>query len=513
MRKRQRKKIQKVCLAALLCMALSVTVFSGCAKKQSIDDMSMELETTPLAKGDLENTITTTCTITSANAQNVANSLSEPIQEVFVKVGDIVTQGQPLCTIQTTALTDKLLAAQKTLADAQTSYTLSVQRAERSLADAQNNLYLAEQAAMKQATQKVKLAQDALESAYVQEAAAFASTSVETSYNTSTEKSTLDNATTALAAALAAYNAAPTDPALKAAYEAQQAAYNTAVTAADQYKASLQSVLQAQKYNDLKAGIGVTLSITTAQTALTTAQAEYDVTYADTYPTSDKAGSPSIRSGHMSVESARDSLADAKRNNSMVTTAKLTVKTLKDQIEKAEITAPIAGTIMVCDAVPNLIKADVLFTISSSADFQASGLLNEYDATRVKLGMQAEVSSDATGETLMHATIVGISPKAVDADGDFTVTVKLQDPASALREGMVGKIRIIAEQSKDCFYVPGDSIGVDKDGNSAIYVLDENGKRKAIAVTPGLVTDYYTEISSEELSEGMAVLNVPVGDA
>ena len=53
--------------------------------------------------------------------------------------------------------------------------------------------------------------------------------------------------------------------------------------------------------------------------------------------------------------------------------------------------------------------------------------------------------------------------------------------------------------------MPDDCISEDEDGSSTIQIL-EDGEPRSISVTTGLKTDYYTEISSDELTEGMNVI-------
>ena len=65
------------------------------------------------------------------------------------------------------------------------------------------------------------------------------------------------------------------------------------------------------------------------------------------------------------------------------------------------------------------------------------------------------------------------------------------------------------------YAVPLEAIATDENGQSIVYqaVTDEEGNTTAqpIAVTPGLETDFYMEISGEALTDGMTILNSAEG--
>ena len=75
---------------------------------------------------------------------------------------------------------------------------------------------------------------------------------------------------------------------------------------------------------------------------------------------------------------------------------------------------------------------------------------------------------------------------------------------------MTASVSMALEESKDTLAVPYDCVQPNEAGESVIYVED-NGERKEIAVETGIETDYYIEVISDEISEGMTVyLNTPL---
>lgn len=490
-------KSSKVGIAVLLSACL---LLGGCGKKKADADAMADManETTPLAQGALENTITTLCTVASANQEDVATSVGAPILEIYAKVGDTVTQGQALCKLDTTKLKDDLALKQKAVKTAQENYDIAVSRAQAGVAKAQEDLnlcYQPQQAALAtlntmRATLADKDATDQVNPKVAAEVAAFQNaqnvlTTAQTAYNAAVAanvdgKTDLNPFLNAITVAQADVNAK------QAAYEnARQIAYT------NMYAICLQGV-------DVNHASALQPLLADYQTAVETAKT-------------------SVLACNRAIESANNSLADAKRNTVSIDTAKVELKTLQAQIDKSVVTAPISGIVVASkaatDAIP--VASEVLFSISDSTDFEVSGLLNEYDATLVKAGMKAHISTDATADIVMNGEIKIVSPTATDAAGNFTVTATITDPPTTLRAGMTGKMHIILNGNENCFYVPTDSIGADKDGNAVVYAYTapekEGGKGTTtpISVTTGIATDYYTEISGDGLSADLPILNTP----
>ncbi|MEF9969357.1 MAG: efflux RND transporter periplasmic adaptor subunit [Ruthenibacterium sp.] len=488
-------KIARISAAIMLSLCL---LLSGCGKKDAAVDADAALanETTPLAQGALENTITTLCTVASVNQEDVATSVGAPILEIYAKVGDAVTEGQALCKLDTTKMQDDLALKQKALKTAQTDYEIAVGRAQSAVTKAQEDLNLCYQ------PQQAALA--ALNN--MRAALADQDTTAQVNPHVAAEVAALEAAQGVLVTAQTAYQAAvaanvdgtadltPYTNALAAAQadvDAKGAAYGNArqIAYTNTYALCLQNV-------DVKHTAELQPLLNGYNAAVESAKA-------------------SVLACNRAIESANNSVADAKRNTAAIDTAKLAVKTLQDQMDKSIVKAPISGVIVASKAATDATPAasEVLFSISDSNDFEVSGLLNEYDATLVKSGMKAKISTDATAETVMNGTVRLVSPAATDAAGNFTVTAAITEPPAALRAGMTGKLHIILSGSENCFYVPTDAIGTDKDGNSVVYSYTAPEKDGAkgvttpIIVTCGVTTDYYTEISGEGLSADLPILN------
>jgi uncharacterized membrane protein YgcG len=91
------------------------------------------------------------------------------------------------------------------------------------------------------------------------------------------------------------------------------------------------------------------------------------------------------------------------------------------------------------------------------------------------------------------------------------VRIAIKDSNDLLRVGMTAKCSIILKEASDVYAVPYDAVHSDTDGNDVIYVKDSSGTKKEIAVTVGMESDYYVEVQSDELSEGLEII-IPSDD-
>ena len=85
----------------------------------------------PAGKTTLSESITVTGTVESGSVANVTTSLSHPVKEIFVQVGDTVSEGDVICTLDSSDLEEQLAKWQEALAEsretAQKNYDKAVE--------------------------------------------------------------------------------------------------------------------------------------------------------------------------------------------------------------------------------------------------------------------------------------------------------------------------------------------------------------------------------------------------
>lgn len=241
------------------------------------------------------------------------------------------------------------------------------------------------------------------------------------------------------------------------------------------------------------------------------------------------------RQNKSEIQSAKDTVTTTKSNNrKTIREAERKVEDAEEMLEKCFVTAPVSGTVTAVGVEQgDMYAGGDLFEISNCADLQVSTTIGEYDISNVKKGQKVAILTDATGDTELEGeiTYVAISSGSSslstgsnsNSAGDsavssgkttsvssssnsgYMVKIKIADADEKLRIGMTAKCSIILEETQDVYAVPYDAVHKNAEGKQVIYVLDSDGK-KDVEVEKGMESDYYIEISGENLQEGMKVI-------
>lgn len=194
-----------------------------------------------------------------------------------------------------------------------------------------------------------------------------------------------------------------------------------------------------------------------------------------------------------------------------------TIEEYTDLIEDCVVTASMSGVITALNVTEgNVFEGGDVYTIQDNEHFVVTASVDEYDIASIKKGMRAYVKTDATEDTEMsgEVTYVAIAPASANgmggsSTGSYTVKVSIEDPSENIRAGMTARLSISLEESENTLTVPYDAVTTK--GNVSYITIDDNGEQKEIEVTTGISTDYYTEVFSDEISEGMTVyLSTPL---
>ena len=231
-----------------------------------------------------------------------------------------------------------------------------------------------------------------------------------------------------------------------------------------------------------------------------------------------------------SVQSAKDQLATTESNNSKsLREAQKSVDDAEEALAGASVTAPMSGTVTAVGVESgDTYSGGDMIEISDCSNLQVSATITEYDIADIKKGQKVIILTDATGETEIEGKITyvalttGSSLSSSSSSGNseggsssmsssssssgYEVRIKITDKNDTLRSGMTAKCSIILEEASDVYAVPYDAIQTDSSGNNVIYVKDSSGTKKEISVTKGMESDYYVEITGDDLEEGLSVI-------
>lgn len=242
------------------------------------------------------------------------------------------------------------------------------------------------------------------------------------------------------------------------------------------------------------------------------------------YKAAQNAYTQADRSTSATIQSCQDAI-DTETSGSDSSTAKQLAE-LKRKLEKTTVTAESSGIITSIRVNQGSVHAGgELMTIQDNTKMKVVVSLTETDVVKVKEGMTAEITANALEDEVISGTVskvINFSTGSAAPSGEeggmtaptagYSAEILIDAPGSLLL-GMTAKVRIMQEQVGEVLAVSYDSIGTDEDGTSYVYqAVPENGntcKAKKVPVETGIEADYYTQITSDELSEGDYILSYP----
>lgn len=506
---------------------------------------TVAIQTEELQKRNIMNTLSVTGTVESATSKTVTSAMTDTeVISVNVEIGDYVKKGDVICVFDSTDLEEQLTdartklnvgqaktaneldSAEKSLESTKTSTEVSKERAAQSTSEASSSYSEANQKAEDAYAEyeKAKKKADTLKEKVTTYKKTLKEEKEKLSNLNSTlqqtqseeEKSSLqqevDNAGAEVESLNKKYQKAQSDyEEAKKLAEEKKTAYDAAKKEADSAKSSYKKATQEQEDAD--------------------------------------------RNAEESISNKEDSLENSRLN---AITANLTeadqVESLKEQIEDCTILAPADGVVTALNVEKGekFAGGDVV-TVQDDTSFIVSATVDEYDIADVAKGMRSIIKTDATGEEELDGEITFVSPTpseagegmgSSEATSGYPIEIAIHTANERLRIGMTAKVSIVLDERENVFAVPYDAITTNEAGESIIYVVgdtvsqnhmpegmpdgddsmkkDDNGNRDdganrkensgqsqqkhAITVTVGMESDYYTEISGDQLVEGMRVV-------
>lgn len=134
-------------------------------------------------------------------------------------------------------------------------------------------------------------------------------------------------------------------------------------------------------------------------------------------------------------------------------------------------------------------------TLANLSDLQVVAGFPEASAVKVKVGQPATVTLSATNATVSGAvTAISPTPTVVSNVVTYDVTVSLQNPPSSVRTGMSTTVAVVVASASNALELPSSAITT-TGGRSTVELL-KNGKQVLTPVTVGLVGDTDTQILS-----------------
>jgi HlyD family secretion protein len=467
-----------------------------------------ELQTTTIERGSVTATLSASGNTHSGQSATVVWQASGKVDDITLRPGDLVEEDQVLASLDPNTLSTEMIQAKQDLIDAQQALDdllnskLGQAEALQAVEDAQKALDSLKQTAAEESSQAqlaLAEAQDALVHAQ--------RTRNAMNYPHSSDKLVIEKAETDYRLAKKAYKQALDDyeqvAKKKLTNPERVQALNRLVTAKQTMDTSFATYnwyLQNYTANDIAQADG---ELAVAQANLEAAQADWD----------------QLKNGASTAEVAlaEATLADAQREYERVkdgpsaedvAAAKAAVDAAQATLDHAQLLAPFSGTITEVDVkTGDLVSSgENAFRIDDLSSLYFDLQISEVDLANLEVGQPATLEFDAIADKVYHGEVTEIGMIGTVSNGvvNYPVTVRVTDADADIRPGMTASVTIVVGQANDVLTVPNKAIRT-SGGQQTVTVLFE-GQQITLPVTVGLVGDSMSEVISDQLREGDAVV-------
>jgi HlyD family secretion protein len=190
-------------------------------------------------------------------------------------------------------------------------------------------------------------------------------------------------------------------------------------------------------------------------------------------------------------------------------------------LDYTKITSPVDGTVVsrnvtVGQTVAASFQTPTLFLIATDlTKMQVDANVSESDIGAIEIGDTATFTVDAFSKRTFRGTVSQVrqSPQMVQNVVTYDVVVVVDNTDLALKPGMTAATRLVVDQRNDVLripnqalrYAPGGIAGARDNDQTRVWVL-RDGEPVAVAVTPGLQDDSFSEIDDGQLKPGDRVI-------
>ncbi len=190
--------------------------------------------------------------------------------------------------------------------------------------------------------------------------------------------------------------------------------------------------------------------------------------------------------------------------------AELQYDQAKAELDKATITATFDGVIANIyitegQQLSTMNYANPAICLIDPSEIKLTGVIDEIDVSRVKLGQEAVITLDALPGKGVKGRVTFISPASTIQTGVvfYKTTIALENPEAELKDGMSASAEIILEQHDDVLLIPNRAIQGSLEKPWVEVVVGEEVEQREI--TMGVSDGAYTEVLAG-LEEGEEII-------
>jgi len=259
---------------------------------------------------------------------------------------------------------------------------------------------------------------------------------------------------------------------------------------------------------------------------------------------------------NMISESEKDiSLTNYELAKSTEKSAQANLDRVKTNLDYSTITSPIDGVVIsrnvdVGQTVAASLQAPTLFTIAKDlTKMKVNASIDEADIGKIKEGQEVSFTVDAYPEQNFKGKVsqIRLSPEVVQNVVSYDVIIEVSNPELLLKPGMTANVTVLVDQRVNILKVPSGAMrfrpslekekkesssksnegmniarnlppsenmnpdkmnpsGLRKTGQTALWILNQQGKPEPVPVQTGISDGTFTQVISDNLKEGDKVI-------
>ncbi|MDB5321078.1 MAG: efflux transporter periplasmic adaptor subunit [Phycisphaerales bacterium] len=222
-------------------------------------------------------------------------------------------------------------------------------------------------------------------------------------------------------------------------------------------------------------------------------------------------GELAISEKQLAILKASPTPEDLHQEEAKVAQAAAALATARTQRELMTIKAPIDATVVslsvnpgeAVDTTRTIVQFVALDRLVVNVDVPADQLPAKPETLSAQI-LPATGSAPRDGDAPIIGKVSFVSPQVDPRNGAVTVSIDIPATAAGLRPGLSVRVRIIAEEHKDCLAVPREAVVADENGDSVISLV-EGDQATHKTVKPGLEEEGLIEITADGIKEGDVV--------
>ena len=190
-----------------------------------------------------------------------------------------------------------------------------------------------------------------------------------------------------------------------------------------------------------------------------------------------------------------------------ISAAQAEVQSLQNQVDQAKIIAPSSGTITAIYAVPGeyVEQSEVAVQVDNLDNLIVEVSINEEDVNKIEVGQTAVLTFDAIAKKEYTGFVLSVDQDGTENSNgvvEYYAEIKMEDTDEDVKPGFTAVVNIVVDSVKEGLLVKNNALIEQEDGTIMLAIIDEDGQFEMIPVEIGAESDAYSEVISDEITDG-----------